>query len=703
MTNSLELIPEQIAARLIENGYRPVPCEGKRAIPKGWTNSDFTPRDFAQTPSVGIKTGQGIVFVDIDVTHPEESTAIVAEWLRRHPHGLQRTGLAPKTGFLVASDFARKEEVKLPGLGEKDKVEILTNGQQFIAYGLHPNTGKPYHWHGLDPLDGLLGAKDMLPTLSEVEIKDFLAWVAERSGPQKPVLKLSEQATPRTGSYDTMRHSVAEQIACGDEVRELLSFIPPDCGYDDWLSVLMAVHEWSGGSPQGLSIADSWSAEGSKYKPGEVSGKWKSFKMDGGIHWATVPAIARANGADLSAIARKYRGRSSTPLSGQSSAPQGHQKPHKVKPPVFQFVPVADLKFRAPEYIIRELIETETLGLIFGDPGCGKSFLAVDIALSVATGTPFHGRKTKQGPVFFIAGEGHNGLTRRFEAWSQARKVPLIDIPLFKSERAAQFMDAASATAVAGAVADLATKHGAPVLIVIDTLARNFGAGDENNTQDMSVFVAAVDELKARFPGCSILIVHHSGHSEKQRARGAMALKGALDCEYRVEKDGAAMRLINTKMKDAEPPGDLFFRFQGVELGNFVQGAVLEATDAPERKEKLTPSQRLALTTYEDAVAIAGVWKEEVFQGVHVNDWRAAFYAKHTGDTPDAKRKAFGRVRRELINKGRMTVTDDFYLSNDLAAVVGFSCHRDKRDMGGQMAGCPDAEAGISGTNGTSA
>ena len=133
--------PSHSAARLIENGYRPVPCVKKRPVHDDWTKIDFTPEDFAKTPSVGIKTGQGIAFIDIDVTHPEASAAIVSEWLRRHSGGLQRTGLAPKTGFLVASDIGRKVEVKLPNLGEKDKIEVLTNGQQFIAYGEHPDTG----------------------------------------------------------------------------------------------------------------------------------------------------------------------------------------------------------------------------------------------------------------------------------------------------------------------------------------------------------------------------------------------------------------------------------------------------------------------------------------------------------------------------------------------------------------------------------
>jgi len=367
----------------------------------------------------------------------------------------------------------------------------------------------------------------------------------------------------------------------------------------------------------------------------------------------------------------------------------------------FEFVAVADLNYRDPDYIIDELFEAETLGLMFGDPGCGKSFLAVDIGLSVASGNPFHGRSVKQGSVFFIAGEGHNGLARRFAAWSKARGVSLAGVPLFKSERAAQFLDGASAKAVADAVASLASIHGAPTLIIIDTLARNFGAGDENNTKDMSEFVVAVDDLKARFPGCAVLIVHHSGHAEKQRARGAMALKGALDLEYRVEKDGGSMRLINTKMKDAEPPNDLFFDFRQVDLDGCAKSAVLDAGEAPERQHRLSPSQRLAQDSYAAASVSHGVWDDGAFLGVHVEDWRQAFYSKHTGDNPEAKKKAFQRVRSDMVGAKLMTVKDDVYLTGDGGLQVSIMMQRDRRDIAGQIEKCPDAEAGCSGTSGT--
>lgn len=392
-----------------------------------------------------------------------------------------------------------------------------------------------------------------------------------------------------------------------------------------------------------------------------------------------------------------------TPRGPKEQAGQPKAQAQITSKAMFQFVPVHDLKYREPDYIIDELFETETLGLLFGDPGCGKSFLAVDIALAVASGTQFHGRDVKQGSVFFIAGEGHNGLARRFAAWAKARDVSLAGVPLFKSERAAQFLDGASAKAVADAVASLAKDHGQPTLIIIDTLARNFGAGDENNTKDMSEFVVAVDDLKARFPGCAVLIVHHSGHAEKQRARGAMALKGALDLEYRVEKDGHAMRLINTKMKDAEPPSDMFFSFRQVDLDGIAKSAVLDATDAPERTERLTATQKTAHTAYVAAAKDSGEWGDDGFLGVHVDAWREAFYSIHTGDNADAKKKAFQRVRRDLVEKDLITVKDDIYLIKDIGVRMAISLQRDKRDTAGQIEKCPDAEADLGGTNGTNA
>jgi putative DNA primase/helicase len=166
-----------------------------------------------------------------------------------------------------------------------------------------PGKDLPYRWLNPPPL---------------FDLGDCPEWLLNLC--LKPAPKLIVRADPREGFHVNQRESAAER-PCSAEVAEILTYIPPDCGYSDWLAVLMGVHEWSGGSQQGLSIADEWSAKGAKYNPGEVAGKWKGFDTSGGTKWATVPALARDNGADLSAIARKYWGRSNKATSGPQSEP----------------------------------------------------------------------------------------------------------------------------------------------------------------------------------------------------------------------------------------------------------------------------------------------------------------------------------------------------------------------------------------------
>ncbi|MCC5960017.1 MAG: hypothetical protein JJU08_11835 [Rhodobacteraceae bacterium] len=84
------------------------------------------------------------------------------------------------------------------------------------------------------------------------------------------------------------------------------------------------------------------------------------------------------------------------------------------------------------------------------------------------------------------------------------------------------------------------------------------------------------------------------------------------------------------------------------------------------------------------------------FRGVHLEQWRDHFYSKHPGDSADAKRKAFQRVRRDLVDGGYMTATDDVYLIRDAGLQMSILLQRDKRDIAGQIGKCPGAEAGNS-------
>ena len=439
-----------------------------------------------------------------------------------------------------------------------------------------------------------------------------------------------------------------------ERLRWALSWFDPDAdGYDKWKERLMAVHHETGGSDAGLALVEEWSQQGGKYKPGEITRKWHGFKIGGGT---TLDAIMR----DLplaAQLARLGAGPGAYIPAGMTRGPV--QVVHRTAP-AFTFTAVGDLEVRPSEFLIDGLIETDSLGLIFGDPGCGKSFIAADIALSVATGDQFHGRPTKQGAVFFIAGEGHSGLARRFQAWARHRGRGLTGVPMFKSNRAAQFLDAASAQAVADAVDALVSAHGAPRMIVVDTLARNFGPGDENSTSEMGAFVAAMDDLRGRHPGCVVLIVHHSGHGDKQRARGAMALKGAIDFEYRAEKSDDTITLTNTKMKDAPLAAPMAFRLQCVPLADGVSSAALVPTVAPEGRGKLKPNEKVALNAFKAAADEQDGWGN----GLHLIQWSEAFLKIHTGTNPDSKRRMFDKARVELVDKGIFSVEHDIYKIN---------------------------------------
>ena len=317
----------------------------------------------------------------------------------------------------------------------------------------------------------------------------------------------------------------------------------------------------------------------------------------------------------------------------------------------FTFVRVSDLRHREPQWLVKGLLEESSLALLFGDPGCGKSFLAIDLASSVATGFPFHDRETKQGAVFYIAGEGHGGLRRRFAAWEQGNSTSLDGQPLFVSQRAANLYDAESAREVADAIDALAAQHGSPRLIVVDTLARSFGGGDENSTKDMNAFVIAMDNLKARYRQATILLVHHTGHAEKGRARGSMALKGALDVEYKVAKTGNAITLTNEKMKEAATPAPIGFQAVEVTLGHYRDGEAYSSIyliengsiiDGLTTNKPVTGNAAIGLQVFRHVAERLG---RKASEGIPKDDWRAAFY--EAVDT-DSKRSAFHRALQTL-------------------------------------------------------
>ena len=236
--------------------------------------------------------------------------------------------------------------------------------------------------------------------------------------------------------------------------------------------------------------------------------------------------------------------------------------PNEPKKRGFYVVRTDQIKIRPPEWLIRGILERNTTAMVFGDPGGGKSFLAIDWACRIATGTPWQNRRVQQAPVVYLAGEGERGFRIRTKAWEITNDISIDEKPLFAAPAVA-IPDPAQ---LADVVSIINEEVGRPSLIVLDTLARNFGDGDENSTQDMSRFVAACDAIRREYDA-TMLIVHHTGHSDKNRARGAIAMKAALDAEYHLVNDGTGQLLLSTtKMKEAEIPPPLAMELLKVDL-----------------------------------------------------------------------------------------------------------------------------------------
>lgn len=323
---------------------------------------------------------------------------------------------------------------------------------------------------------------------------------------------------------------------------------------------------------------------------------------------------------------------------------------------------------RPTKWLIRDYLEAETLSVLFGESGCMKTFVALDMGLCVASGTDWHGNKVPNpGPVFYLAGEGFNGIGKRIKAWIVSRGADPAGLPFFVSSAPAQFLDGESAAAVAGAVASLAEQHGPPRLVIVDTLNRNFGPGDENSSADMTAFVSALDDLKSRF-GCAVMVVHHSGLSTGDRSRGSSVLKAASDFEYKLAVRGGVRVLRCTKSKDHEPPATLAFEPEEVGTGwtdyesealPEIMSCVLRLTDVPEASDIPKPSgaKRIALDALREACEAAG-------GPVHPDEWRRVVYSRgiSKSDNANAQRQAFFKAKKGLESDGLVRETDGLWM-----------------------------------------
>ncbi len=326
------------------------------------------------------------------------------------------------------------------------------------------------------------------------------------------------------------------------------------------------------------------------------------------------------------------------------------------------FDPEAELKAAAFEaWILDDLLPAKGIAFIYGKPGSYKSFIALDMALSISSGRPWHGYECEMpGAVIYIAAEGSRGILERSIAWKLHHECELGQFAVLPLP--VMFDEVVMVRAFTDCMERAAEKLGGPIrLVVIDTMARSFN-GDENSAQEVGAFVNACSRFSADIGDCLVLVVTHTGKEEARGIRGSSALDGAADCHFLVTKPNEGQALVkNTKQKDVEKAEPMRFTMEVVSTGIVDRKGRIRRSLVPileSKGEDADPdADEITVFDHKDSNVLCGMVLGAARDGKKIteDELRKEFiaYVMSAGNKKeDAAKKAWQRTYRRVRDKG---------------------------------------------------
>jgi hypothetical protein len=323
--------------------------------------------------------------------------------------------------------------------------------------------------------------------------------------------------------------------------------------------------------------------------------------------------------------------------------------------------------------LIKDVLALEQISLLYGTRGCGKTFLAIDRDMSIATGLDWFGFKVKPAPVVYLAIEaGSRVIQNRAFAWLQAHDMVGRDIPFVAITSPVDLCHVQTGD-VPLLISTIQQRIGfdQPGLIEIDTVSRAMAGGDENAPDDMGAFVFALDQLRAALH-CHVSGIHHVGKSENKGSRGHSLLPAAVDTEQQIARigDTRISSYTVTRQRDSLAGSKFYFELEQSTLGHDTAGdpitsCIVKPADAPNGADrgaevKLSDADQIALNQLKNAVNTDGrvppannhIPSARVCVLFEV--WRRFAYAGGISgsDKPDTQLKAFNRSAQRLIARG---------------------------------------------------
>lgn len=347
------------------------------------------------------------------------------------------------------------------------------------------------------------------------------------------------------------------------------------------------------------------------------------------------------------------------------------------------------------EWLIDGVIPERSFIALYGPPGSFKSFHALHIAHCVATKKDWMGRRVKKsGAVLYLAGEGFGGIGARIKACKIHHQIEN-GAPIYIVRHQLNLRSSAEDfNALMLAIVQLVEQTGMEFcLAIVDTLARAFGGGNENSSEDMGAFITAMGKIQ-EFLNCALMVLHHSGKDAAKGLRGHSSLLGAVDTELELLRFDEQMKGVLTISKQKDGADNERFGFEmveveirsaGLSLSEPVISLAVQASDdthmetakASKGNAGKGKNQRLEMLCLEKMVKEHGAPKYiEGLQrhAIRLELWRQELWSK-MGCTDEDKgtfKTAWHRAKQRLIDTGEGAIRDDFvwlqFKSNDFDA-----------------------------------
>lgn len=287
-------------------------------------------------------------------------------------------------------------------------------------------------------------------------------------------------------------------------------------------------------------------------------------------------------------------------------------------------------------WLLKNLLLANTFGVVYGPPGCGKSFLVSDMCLTMAAGAlpgaevpSWFGYKGRPFGVIYVVAEGSDDFEIRLHAWLADKGIPddavlpFVYLPTNVDLRSSDADTKKLIAEIKALSQQMQQRCGvAAGIVVIDTVARALAGGNENASEVMSGFVTNCGLIQ-RDCGVTVLGVHHGGKEAGRGPRGHEALHGAADFE--IEVSGATEDTPNIwsvrKLKAGPGGANHRFRLRQTTVSTDADGdpvtscivtnqAATQAAAAKKEKPKgfkVNATEREFLTVLADVIDRKGV------------------------------------------------------------------------------------------------